>query len=192
MQITLTRSGEHTYRTTALRDDGVTLEVASSDRTFLLPHDIAHYVVERELGLQRGFWGCVAAGALFDSIKVISGRQPPHAAERSRAIIREARRDHGPEAEEMVSHMVRIMDAGLDSNWPAAQAVLARMYQPRKPSRGPLRAEEVQRVCGVLREVQQHWQALLIGESLVVFWPGEKQIPWLPRHRLNRRSHQER
>src|ERR1051326_2722081 len=105
MKITFTRTGEHTYTTSAVRDDGVRLEVAGGDRTFLLPHDLAHYVVERELGLHRGFWGCVAVGALFHSTKVISGRQPPHAAERSMAILREAERDHGPEAEEMVSHM---------------------------------------------------------------------------------------
>jgi hypothetical protein len=115
MKITFTRSGERTYTTTALRDDGVLLDVPNSDRTFRLPHDLAHYVVERELGLKRGFWGCVAAGAMFDGLKVLSGRQPPHAAERSKAIIREAGRDHGPEAEVMVGHMLRIMAAGLES-----------------------------------------------------------------------------
>ena len=56
MNITFTRCGECTYTTMAVRDDGVTLEVPSYDRTSPLPHDLAHYVVERELGLKQGFW----------------------------------------------------------------------------------------------------------------------------------------
>lgn len=33
-----------------------------------LPHDLATFVIERELGLEHGFWGCVAAGATFRSL----------------------------------------------------------------------------------------------------------------------------
>lgn len=39
-----------------------------------LPHDLAQLVVERELGLQYGFWGCVAAGATFRTL-VAGGRK---------------------------------------------------------------------------------------------------------------------
>ena len=40
---------------------------------------------------------------------------------------------------------------------------------------GPLGAEEVQRVCRALREAQQRWQALAVGQSLTVSWPLDKQ-----------------
>ena len=30
-----------------------------------LPHDLFHFVIESELGIRYGFWGCVAAGATF-------------------------------------------------------------------------------------------------------------------------------
>jgi hypothetical protein len=46
-----------------------------------IPHDLATFVVERELGLPFGFWGCVAAGATFDT----TGRRRTPA---GRAIIR--------------------------------------------------------------------------------------------------------
>jgi hypothetical protein len=174
MKITFTRRGERTYTTTVLRDDGVLLEVPSYDRTHLLPHDLAHYVVERELGLQQGFWGCVAAGALFPGMKVISGRQPPHAAARSQSVIREAGQ-RGTEAEVLVGALLSIMHGGLEDNWPAARAVLDREWRPNKPSRGPLEAEEVKRVCTALRDAQQRFQALAIGESLTVSWAAEKQ-----------------
>ena len=33
-----------------------------------LPHDLYTFVVEDSLGLERGFWGCVAAGATFKTL----------------------------------------------------------------------------------------------------------------------------
>ncbi len=33
-----------------------------------LPHDLATFVIEQALGLEHGFWGCVAAGATFRSL----------------------------------------------------------------------------------------------------------------------------
>jgi hypothetical protein len=170
MNITFTRTGEHTYATQVLRDDGVTLEVPNPDRTHSMPHDLAHYVVEQGLGLQRGFWGCVAAGALFPGIKVISGRQPPHAADRSHSIIREAGQ-HGTEAEVLVGILFGLMEEGLDQNGPAVRAALGNAWRSSKPSRGPLELEEAQRVCVALREAQQRWQALAVGQSMTVRWP---------------------
>lgn len=169
MTITFTKTGAGTYTTLARRDDAVVLEVPSYDRTAPLPHDLAHYVVERELGLQRGFWGCVAAGALFPGIKVLSGRQPPHAADRSRAIICEAG-PYGTEAEVLVGSLLRVMHEGLENNWRVAGALLAREWRPGKNPRGPLAHEEVKRVCTALREAKVRWQALAVGESVTVSW----------------------
>jgi hypothetical protein len=33
-----------------------------------LPHDLATFVIEQHLGIERGFWGCVAIGATFRSL----------------------------------------------------------------------------------------------------------------------------
>jgi len=33
-----------------------------------VPHDLATFVVEQALGIERGFWGCVAEGATFRSL----------------------------------------------------------------------------------------------------------------------------
>ena len=33
-----------------------------------LPHDLYTFVIERELGLRHGFWGCVADGATFRTL----------------------------------------------------------------------------------------------------------------------------
>lgn len=33
-----------------------------------LPHDLTTFVIEKALGFEHGFWGCVAAGATFRSL----------------------------------------------------------------------------------------------------------------------------
>ena len=50
-----------------------------------------HLVVERELRIKDGIWAGIAAGVVFDSMQHVSGRRPPHAAERSQALLRDFR-----------------------------------------------------------------------------------------------------
>lgn len=45
-----------------------------------VPHDLATFVIEQALGIERGFWGCVADGATFRSL----GRKRT---EQGRAVI---------------------------------------------------------------------------------------------------------
>lgn len=77
------------YRSTLTRDDGVelTLEGGSWNRIGgpvpRVPHDLAHLVVERELGVRRGLWGTLAAGGLVQNAAFSGGRRPPHATTRA-------------------------------------------------------------------------------------------------------------
>lgn len=169
MNITFTRTGERTYATQATRGDGVTLQVPSPDRPALLPHDLAHYVVERELGLRRGFWGRIADGAVLPGITVVSGRQPPHAAERSRVILREA----GPQGTH-AEVLVGVLLANLHDNGAAAAAVarVAAAWAPARPEREPLTDLEIRRAHDALRDALERWQALAVGQSLSVRWPS--------------------
>ncbi|HHO54028.1 MAG TPA: hypothetical protein ENK18_24950 [Deltaproteobacteria bacterium] len=34
-----------------------------------MPRDLAHFVLEAALGLERGFWGCVADGVVFPNMR---------------------------------------------------------------------------------------------------------------------------
>ena len=85
----------------AVRDDGVSLRVIAPDRKFSPPHDLIHFIVEKGMHLQRGFWGSIAAGAKFSSMEVIEGRQKPRANERSTQIIK-ANKQFLSEAEAIV------------------------------------------------------------------------------------------
>jgi hypothetical protein len=174
MNVTFTRGEARNYTTTALRDDGVLLQVPGSDRKFALPHDLAHYIVERELGLHRGFWGRIAAGAVYPGMKVLAGRQPVHAAERSRSVIREAAQQ-GVEAEVWVGVFLRVMQEGLEPNGTAVRAALSAEWRPSRPERNLPDAAEIGRICSALREAAQRWQALAAGQALTFTWPLDRR-----------------
>ena len=70
-----------------------------------LPHDLAQFVVERELGLGHGFWGVLARGGSFKSVP---GRRPTQP---GRQIIR-AHRAELEEAEALVNAQVGAWKAG--------------------------------------------------------------------------------
>jgi hypothetical protein len=169
MEITFTRSGERYCKTVAVRDDGVTVQVPCFDRPAWMPHDIVHYVVERGLGLEHGFWGRVAAGAIFPGMTVLEGRQPPHAAIKSHAAI-QGFGQYGTEAEVLVGMLLEIARQKLDTNLQVAHAQVRKAWQAGQSAREPLRAEEVRQICCELRVMQQEWQALADGESLTVSW----------------------
>lgn len=61
MDVVITRLTPDTHRLRVERDDGTTDEIVLASRSFLL-HDLAHLAVETEIGIRRGYWGCVAAG----------------------------------------------------------------------------------------------------------------------------------
>jgi hypothetical protein len=79
------------YRSILHRADGVEVELDGGAYNRLgkreVPHDIAHLIVEDELGLDRGVWGVLAAGGLFRGASVRAGRQKPHAARRGREVV---------------------------------------------------------------------------------------------------------
>ena len=93
MRVTFPRLPDH-ERAWALveRDDGVVYRLYGGTAGPRLPHDIMHLVVERELRIKDGIWAGIAAGVVFDSMQHVSGRRPPHAAERSKALLRDFRR----------------------------------------------------------------------------------------------------
>src|SRR5918995_4713875 len=71
------------------RDDGVVFAMRGAGGGSDLPHDLVHALVETELGIADGIWGCVADGVVWNSMRLVSGRQPPHAAQRSAPLQEE-------------------------------------------------------------------------------------------------------
>jgi hypothetical protein len=83
MKLTVTRLDQGKYETVVTRDDGVSYRLKGVAHRFAIPHDLAHFVVDKTLRLDRGFWANVADGAVFRTMSYIAGRRKPKAAERS-------------------------------------------------------------------------------------------------------------
>ena len=90
MRITFERMPDRRpVETLVERDDGVVFRMRGAGGGADLPHDLVHALVEQSLRVTDGIWGCVAAGVVWSSMRHVSGRQPPHAAERSARLKKE-------------------------------------------------------------------------------------------------------
>jgi hypothetical protein len=171
MNVTFTRNGERSYATIVVRNDSVVVRVPAYDRPTALPHDVAHLLTERGLSLRHGFWGSVAAGAMFPGMSHVSGRPRPRAEEHSRLVIKRAG-DRLTEAEVLVGVMLQIANRGMENDWPRVSKLFASGWQPRRPSRGPIGHDEVKAVCVALREAEGRWRALPFGAEMAFEWGG--------------------
>src|SRR6266567_4490766 len=111
MRVTFPRLADHQRAYAVIeRDDGVVYQLFGGTAGPGLPHDIRHLIVERELRISDGIWGAIAAGTVYGSMRHLSGRRPPHAADRSAQLKRTQRS--------------RVMRAELLANLVEAVAVL--------------------------------------------------------------------
>src|SRR6476661_2901545 len=148
------------------RDDGVVFTMRGAGGGSDLPHDLVHAIVEQQLGVGDGIWGCVADGVVWRSMTHVSGRQPPHAAERSNRLKRER------------SASIRRAEALAD--------LVNRLASGGEVTPGALPATGVppQRIVAAVVElgnVQRRWAGLAAGEVWVVEWEsGRRTTPRSP------------
>ena len=169
MRVTFPRLPDH-QRGYALveRDDGVVYRLGGGPAGSRLPHDIMHLVVERELRIRDGIWGGIAAGIVFDSMQYVSGRRPPHAAERSGRLLRGFRRE-GLRAE-LLADLVSSA-AALDT----MTADTIRRLADAKLSVLPDADVDPVVIAAAARALQveaARWARLRVGEELCYEWPG--------------------
>ncbi|HKS69523.1 MAG TPA: hypothetical protein VJQ45_03835 [Ktedonobacterales bacterium] len=163
MEIVFVRSEHRRVPSVVTRGDGVRLSVPVFGPLEPMPHDLVHFAVERELGLHEGFWGSVAAGAIFDGMHVLGGRQRPHAHERSRAVLKANQRGV-PFAELLVELAVRVLkgerleNAPLPLDFPLAHT---------RADRDAL----IQRMRPAVEEMHDRWRGVPLGATLTVQWP---------------------
>src|SRR5690606_30145241 len=175
LEVTFERLNERQSASTAVRSDGVTVRVPGYGPSDPLPHDLAHFGIERALRMSRGFWGSVAAGAVFHGMTVLSGRRRPHASERSDAIIR-ANGDTINQAEMLVGALLTVMEDGLDRDPDAALSVLRRW---QSTSREPIAVDRdtLDRMLSEVRALIQAWRAVETGQSMSLRWDVPTDAP---------------
>jgi hypothetical protein len=132
-----------------------------------VPHDLAHLVVERELGLARGLWGVLAEGSLVQNAEFVD-RRPAHALARAKRLTDAA----GEELRQAEILVRALADATLTSRPPDVdalrRAVGTRWWHPG------LTAAAADRVNTGLRAAALDWDLLAPTASLMRSWraPG--------------------
>jgi hypothetical protein len=144
------------------RDDGVVFRMRGAGGGAGLPHDLVHALVERELGMTDGIWGCVADGVVWGSMRHVSGRRPPHAGERSERLKKERAVRIG--AAEHLADLVERLSRGA--------AVL-----PGEIDRTCVPRAELDRAAAALTAEAARWAALRPGEHWTLDWPAPRRPP---------------
>ncbi len=147
------------------RSDGVCIRLRSYDRTGVVPHDLAHLVVEKEMRLHTGLWGSLAAGAEFGSVELVEGRVRHDHKARSAAIRKEHDRDLRM-AELLVGAVLNEVsgrDGNLDHELSAAWSTYRPSADCPPQSAGKAAAKE-------LTEWAKRWSSLQVGEGLTLTW----------------------
>jgi len=134
-----------------------------------LPHDLAHYVLEMTLGLERGFWGSVAEGAKFGGMVLIEGRQKPHAEERAKATVK-LNAPHLNEAETLVSIFASFVDNGIDRHRHLVEARLKEVSARLRHTGRSINWTDVTEVCSAWRAMQSRWEDLPVGGHIRLDW----------------------
>jgi hypothetical protein len=160
-----------------IRDDGVRYRLADGPVTGRLPHDLVHFSVEDELGMADGIWGAIAGGVVFTSMTHVSGRRPPHAADRSAVLMREHR--EGLHRAELIGGFVDRVAGGAIGirSMPEYFATLTSAgFDP----------DDVQRAVDRVRAEARRWADSPVGAELTYDWPAHRRIRTTPARRNNR------
>lgn len=185
MRVTFPRLADHQRAYAVIeRDDGVVYQLFSGlavpgGEARDLPHDLRGLIVERELRIGDGIWAAIAAGTVYESMRHLSGRRPPHAAERS-AQLKRTPGDRLMRAE-LLANLVEAV-AVLDNPTPEAITRLARQKLSVVPRQrpGPDWAAAVRlpppavlaAAASVLQVEAARWARLRTGGELVYEWRG--------------------
>jgi hypothetical protein len=155
MNVTFTRTAERRYRV-SVEGPGVVPSFMEPAPGYdaRLPHDMAHFVVENELGIGGGIFGQLAAGGHARTF------QPD--AHASRKIARRGKRlartnrDDAALSEKMVYVACQ--------TWKKESAAVTHFQG--------VSAEDVGQVCREFDRVSAIWSKLAVGESMTLVWRG--------------------
>jgi hypothetical protein len=162
VRVTFQRMGDRRpVETRVERDDGVVFAMRGAGGGADLPHDLVHLLVETELGIPDGIWGCIADGVVWGSMRHVSGRRPPHATERSQRLKRERAAAIG-RAEHLADLVHRLAEGA---------EVL-----PSQLATAGLPAERLDDAARALRDATARWAALAPGQTLVVERPARGRL----------------
>ena len=170
MHVTFPRLPDHERGYAVVeRDDGAVYRLYGGKAGPRLPHDIMHFVVERELHIPDGIWGGIAAGIIFDSMQHVGGRRPPHARERSKELLASFHQ-RGLRAEVLANFVECV--AGLDHPSDLQILTLAATRLAVLPDAdADVDPAEIAAAAQALQVEAARWARLRVGQELSYEWP---------------------
>ena len=188
MKVTFTRTAERRYRV-SVEGPGVVssfMEPAPGYNA-RLPHDMAHFVVENELGITGGVFGQLAAGGDARTFHPLDEEKRRKVARRGKRMAT-ANRDDAALSEKLVyiawqtwnNDSTQSRDK---SNGQAEENGKGQAGQktPTRKQACPLVADvtvdDIKRVCSEFDAVSAVWSKLSIGESMTLVWRGNGRSP---------------
>jgi len=157
MNVTFTRTAERNYRV-SVEGPGVEsswMEPAAGYDA-RLPHDMAHFVVENELGIRGGVFGQLAGGGHARTFHPTDERAKRKLAKRGKRLAAANRGDA------MLSEKVIFL----------AWRTWTNDLSGLTPIEG-VSAEDIRRVCREFDAVSAIWSKLAVGESMTLVWRGK-------------------
>lgn len=157
MLVRLTRLTNERHRLELVRGDG-TREAHELETRSTLLHDLVHYAVETEAGLEASFYGRLASGTTYEALTT----EPP--------VDREAL-----QTEQVV---VRIQGVAKNDSWASvdpenfAASIIEGMRSIGDEPPAWLTGDLIVRVQKCLRRVQGQWRATPFHHSLVLEFPA--------------------
>jgi hypothetical protein len=149
------------------RADGAEFTLSSYSRKHRVPHDLAHAVTERELGMPDGIFGCIAAGVVFDSMQQTAGKK------RHDALVRSARVLKAPNSIGMSEAITSVIHEAVEKHRVTPYARVREMWGVTRPDPCPYPDADLDRTTETLRELSRRWQTN--SDPLVFPWPKRLQ-----------------
>ena len=154
MKVTFTRTAERRYRVSVEGPVPSWMEPAPGYDA-RLPHDMAHFVVENELGISGGVFGQLAAGGHARTFHPTAEQARLKVAKRGNRIAATNR------ADAMLSERIVYLAC---RTWNNDLSGLTRVEG--------VSAEDIRRVCREFDAVSAVWSELAVGESMTLVWRG--------------------
>jgi len=151
------------------RDDGVRLRLRSYDRKFAVPHDLAHFVAEQTFGLEHGVWGSIAAGAMFDSMTVISGRLRHDSRQRSTTLLKANQRELV-----LAEVLAGVVHQGLHHSNAALARELNEAWGTLREGPCPFTPSQAHNGVAELAALAEQWTATTPEHGLNLTWPSRR------------------
>ena len=169
MHVAFHRLEGHRYCSHVHRDDGVVVRVPGWYCRWRIPHDLAHFVTERELQLPDGVYGSIGSGAMFAGMEVVSGRPRHDARAVSERVLRANSASGALGLAEGLGGSIHLAAEGGDVA--SALATVRFMWVFHGTGPCPYDLADVTRVAAVLGEVGDEWARVRPGERLALSWP---------------------